>query len=358
MSIPLDRLRARLIDTRFGRKLWAYQCGQDFCGTKVHQGRVVDIYKGKKVWAEASECRWQPFDCGPVEFVLKDRWPPFGVTKCLRIRLFLADPLACFIPPSPLCADLLITFDGADKWTGHYTMDTGNLQVELQLTTTDDGLHPGYKLFQLTLKGCLYPDLVQFLQQKCAFPMTLTGPGFGLTGACCSSASPIVEAIEIHGFTERARPARLVDIQGGKKVWASSYCCPPDARCELACCECAAVPAAYAFTVAGVTDPGTPPPPPHNCTCINTTVEIPYVSGIGECQYQKIVPFCGGWVLRCINALRVWQLSFDGSLGAGGSATYQLSFDDWNCLGVNTLNFVSSSGSCLTWPTTITVTPL
>lgn len=371
MSIAVDRLRSRLISTRFGKKIWAYQCGRDLCKMGVHQGRVIDSRRGKLVWGVASECRWQPWNtpCGAtITFVRKDRWPPFGVTKCIRFKLFAGGLITCAADTN-LCPEIDLVWDGTDQWVGDYVMDNGTMHVVAQLTSTPDPSHAGYYVWQVTISGCVSPTVVITQQFVCAFPMTVSSGGttFQITTSCCSTAGSgiLVYTSELHGFTERARPARLVATRNGKKVWASSYCCPTDSRCVLACCNCLASPAEYTLVVSGVTDLPVPPNPPHGpCTCVDTSWLLRYTDssgGGGGCRYlSQNMGGCGQWTLSCDNNTQQWILAFAGtSPPAGiGAATYATSFANWNCLGQNTLAYVNSTAGTCSWPGTLLVTPV
>lgn len=371
MSISPDRLRSRLIGTRHGKKLWAYQCGQDLCDSAVHQGRLIHAKNGKLVWAEASECRWQPWGkCASdqVKFVMLDRWPPFGVTTCISIRLFPGGLMSCSTDPTinPICPEIYLNWDGVDTWSGDWAMDNGTMHIAAQLSSDPDGSHPGYYLWKVTFSNCISPSTTITMLKHCALPMTVVGTGFSIPNACCSNASPsiVVGSFELHGFTERARPARLVITRDGKKVWASSYCCPVDARCTLACCECDASPAEYTFNPGSVADQPVPPNPPHGpCTCVNTLWTLRYIDssgGGGGCRYQQTIPGCGQWTLSCNNLTQKWLLDFSGgSPPAGiGSAHYSTTFAAWNCLGRNTMSLDSfDAGTCI-WPSSIILDPV
>jgi hypothetical protein len=63
------------------------------------------------------------------------------------------------------------------------------------------------------------------------------------------------------------------------------------------------------------------------------------------------------WHLKCDAAQRKWILSTLFTPGGGGSATYELGFDDWDCLGANEMVLASSTPHCVNWPATVTLTP-
>lgn len=393
MSYVLGRpLRARLVDTVQGHKKFAYACGNTLYDTNVNkeridippypppfpivpiifQGRCVDVDRGRKVFAVASECHLVPPELqAGFKFVLVDDWPPYGVPNVLKFEFIslggYPQAVQC-LRGTDGCPYTYLYHDGGTSWVGTYAADGGTLTLTLQLLvgTQDpdrpliDGWPVRYE-WQLTISGCDGPTTVQ-ARTTSYWPLLLGGQGLLLTSGCCPSATllPADLAFAIYGYTAPYMPARLVGSERGHKQFYTSECCPRDTRCDVGCCGFETVPVQMTFTVAGVTDPGTPPPPVHDCTCINGTYTVTYATtSATSCQWTSTtVTGCGAWSLTCSTASGTVTLDFSGSLGAGDDLHYSMPLADWDPTTDNVLSFSSSSGVCTTLPPTITVSPV
>jgi hypothetical protein len=361
VSINLGvRTRGRFVDMPGGTRAYLIACGNTVCSASRFEARLVDYKNGEPVYAFLTECFEQPLNIpghsDTVTFVDQGGWPPIGITDVVVLKFLTGLPSTCWDQPDTTCPQVFLFWDGS-KFVGDLAGTPGTIHIELKPDGGPDPDHPGYPLWNVYFSNCISPTHVQAMHTLCIFPFQLNSEsdGFLIPTSCCS-VSFLSGPISVNGFTQRRYMARKVGVKAdGTPVYMLGNCCPP-ANCGLACCECAASPVEWQFTVAGVLP--TPPSPPLNCPCANATYTLVFTGVVGGvCTWTSTGGTgCGQWVLRCFNDTRKWQLEFSGGESAGG-ATYELGFDSWNCMGTNVMNFVSAS-PCTGWPATLTIVPV
>lgn len=356
------KYRARLVDAPLGKRAYAFACPETLCDDMVFEARQVGSVAGKRLYAFASEC-WQWEDgTHQLQFVKQDWNPPFGISDRILFRIPTGvnvnqDLVECF--GGETCPEVILEYNGSDAWTGSLTLDAGDLNISLTYN------EPTSEWF-VTFSGCVELGMGGSTQVheafvSCQWPWRASGQGLIVGQSnCCPSMVGQSNGLpfDLYSYTDKKKIARQVSRTGaGRRVFAYVDCCTT-LDCNVSdCCECEVSPYQWSLPVSGVTTPTEV-----QCPCFNGnwTLTLNTFTG-GECGWDSesfLSPCSSGpsamWHLQCLNASRVYRLSTQNGFAA---ATYELGFDDWNCLGPNTLNRTFAVG-CTGFPSTLTVTPV
>lgn len=358
---PGKRLLGRLVGQRPGDSSVAattkylMACGHTPCDAARFLARQVDEH----TYMFTSECR-KPRD--PANAVTYDTtvpgFPEPGVPTRVRIVFGPVAYSPCF---KDLCNDFELVWDGA-KYGGYsIPLQSGDIPVTLEPQYVA-GL---FSTWHLVLHDACAPSgATVFIDASvtCFYPMTAGGnaPLGTISAACCGGAADVNTSyfVSVFGLTPSRYLARHVGDKRGRKVFAFAECCAGNlCTSGTSCCGCDAVPFAWTFSVAGITN-GTLVGCPGGCLGFNGTWTLVY--GV-----PGTPPACT-WGVPTAESTGVctpgtpWQLTCDGTdwilqTQTGGNIVYKAPVATWKCFGPNVMTLFSVGTSCATPPTTVTI---
>lgn len=352
MTTSILKQPARLIHTRNGRKVFAFSCGQDVCSDKVFQGRLIHFKNGMKVFGVASECLNLVEVFNNIQRVKVNCNEPYGISSILVLRLYVGSNFNCVPTPCPV---IPLTYDQAqDKWIGTWHLISGDMTVEFTCTAG---------VYTLTFSGPCFDTTSYTVLKSCSYPFT-GGGGIEviLNPDCCQGIVTTETEIlySIHSATPNRYVARLANVRGGIKVFATAICCPPQGTCTTGadCCGCDVSPVQWSFSMAGVGAGAAG----SCCSGYNGHWILTYTGTVAVPCAWTVVGHAGvctpgsPYTLTCDATNGVWRLTT--SSPAGGAAKWEISVASWDCLGPNTLTLVDPAEACIGWPDSVTITPV
>ena len=274
-GVPSPLLPGRLVTFKNGDAKYAVACGEqlqwvdgqlnvvvDADGNPLRYvawpGKLVGYKNGIPRYAVASECCEYPVQddvtgsaITDMSWVEKDNWPPYGISKHLRV--YVGSTLYC---PKLDCTHALLTYNGSGHWLG----SVGGFPVDAYLQQfTDVSDPPGVVRTRLLFDagtGCLpvktvgsATSTVNIHTDPAAGPVSFLGMGDGSTSVfpfraahtgflgaatCCGCTNARIHLV-FFGFCQRRRVGRLVGFKNGVPRYAVGGCCVPCRQADNCC---------------------------------------------------------------------------------------------------------------------------
>lgn len=354
---PGVRTHGRLVNAAGSMSLLT-ACGHTPCDAARFSARLVKRAADAPTYLFCSECR-RPNDktLHPTYSPLAG-YPDPGVPTVVRCTAGPAAWDPCFVR---LCNDFDLIWDGS-QYAG-YSIPLASGSIPITIT-------PAYTAGVVTswhfnwTGSCAPGGATCFINCaiSCAYPLTAGGnaPLGAIPSTCCGGAvDPNTSYYcNIYGCTPNRYLGRLVAMRGTTPVYEVAECCAPSICSQpgVTCCGCAAVPANWRFTVAGIT---TGTGCVGSCLAFNGTWTLAYgVAPCGSCCWaipsSEATGACSPgspWTLRCDGTN--WILATQSM--TGGVIDYALPLASWKCFGPNTMPLRNTSTTCVTPPATVTL---
>lgn len=349
----------RLFFSKSGQRDYLFSCGHTPCDANRFIGRLVK----PSTYLMASQCRRSSRPGNKVTYVPLAGFPSPGIPTTVRCSFGPVSYSPCFVNQ---CNDLELDWDGSQYSGFSIPLSSGSIPI----TITPVFIAGNFSTWHFNMIGSCAPGgATTFMNVglSCYAPMQggTSAPLGAIPSICCSSAVDPNSSYfcNIFGCTPNRVLGRCIGSKNGMRVYIFGECCAPSiCNAGVSCCGCTAVPVAWKFSIAGITN-GTLVGCPGGCTGFNGTWTLVYgqPSGSSPCTWGVPSTESGGvctpgspWNLSC--DANNWILQTQ----TGGNIVYTAPRSGFRCMGStslvpNVMTLFSVGTSCLTPPATINI---